>query len=34
MGRKAIRAAKLLRQQELVNAAKDANRDLTTDVYS
>lgn len=31
MGRKAIRAAKLLRQQELVNAAKDANRDLTTE---
>lgn len=31
MGRKAIRAAKLLRQQELVNAAKNANRDLTTE---
>ena len=31
MGRKAIRAAKLLRQQELVNAAKTANRDMTAE---
>lgn len=31
MGRKAIRAAKLLRQQELVNAAKNANRDMTAE---
>lgn len=31
MGRKAIRAAKLLRQQELVNAAKTASRDMTAE---
>ena len=31
MGRKAIRAAKLLRQQELVNAAKTANREMTAE---
>lgn len=31
MGRKAIRAAKMLRQQELVNAAKKENRDLTAE---
>lgn len=31
MGRKAIRAAKVLRQQELVNAAKTANREMTAE---
>ena len=34
MGRKAIRAAKLLRQQELVNAAKTANREMTNQEQS
>lgn len=34
MGRKAIRAAKLLRQQELVDAAKTANREMTAEEQS